>query len=308
MLEQIGIPLVIIFDVLFGHMTTIERFAPSPTGYLHLGHAYSALMAWRSSQTTKGKFFLRIEDLDSTRSKEQFTKAIVEDLNRLGINWDPPVIYQSNRYPIYTKQLSKLIGMGLCYPCKCTRKDIQESLEAPNMPLTGQNRKLIYPGTCRHRPFSEMTKGDAIRLNISKVINYFGGFAHFPNLNFTELGPANMGVHHVTPDFLQGNFGDIVLARKDIGTSYHLAVVIDDAYMGVTNVTRGEDIFDSTYIHRLLIELLELPVPTWTHHQLIRDEAGKRLAKRTPSWTLRTLWDKGLNTEEIIATAEKQIA
>ncbi len=286
----------------------IERFAPSPTGHLHLGHAYSAILAWRSGKETGGKFYLRIEDLDTTRSREQYSQAIFEDLTRLGISWDPPVVYQSERFSVYYDYLRKLIAMGLCYPCKCTRKDIQESLEAPNAPLTGRGIKFIYPGTCRNRTFEEMNKGDAIRLNLSKVIEYLGGKSHFPNLEIREYGPTHSGVHNVTPDYLQENFGDIVLARKDIGTSYHLAVVVDDAFMDITNVTRGEDIFDSTFIHRLLQELLNLPIPTWTHHGLIRDENGKRLAKRSPSFSLRSLWDQGLKNKDIIAMANCQLA
>ncbi|MCY4185252.1 MAG: tRNA glutamyl-Q(34) synthetase GluQRS [Rhodobacteraceae bacterium] len=285
----------------------IERFAPSPTGYLHLGHAYSAMTAWRSTKAHNGKFHIRIEDLDSTRSKSQYTQAIFDDLSRLGINWNTPVVYQSERYSYYEDCLSKLIAMGLCFPCKCTRKDIKDSLEAPNAPLISRGQKLLYPGTCRNRTFDEMNKGDAIRLNFSKVIEHFGGRAHFPQLEIRELGQAHSGIHHVAPDYFQENFGDIVLARKDIGTSYHLSVVIDDAFMGITNVTRGEDIFDSTFIHRLLQELLELPVPTWSHHGLIRDEDGKRLAKRSPSFTLRSLWDQGFTSEEIISMADKQL-
>ena len=285
----------------------IERFAPSPTGYLHLGHAYSAMTAWRSTNTHNGKFHIRIEDLDSTRSKSQYTQAIFDDLSKLGINWNIPVVYQSERYTVYEDYLSKLIAMELCFPCKCTRKDIKDSLEAPNAPLISEGQKLLYPGTCRNRSFDEMNKGDAVRLNFSKVIEYFGGLSHFPTLEIRELGQSHSGVHDVSPEYFQENFGDIVLARKNIGTSYHLAVVIDDAFMGITNVTRGEDIFDSTFIHRLLQELLGLPVPTWSHHGLIRDENGKRLAKRSPSFTLRSLWDQGFTSEEIISMADKQL-
>lgn len=285
----------------------IERFAPSPTGYLHLGHAYSAMTAWRSTKTHSGKFLIRIEDLDSTRSKSQYTRAIFDDLSKLGINWNIPVVYQSERYSVYEDCLSKLIAMGLCFPCKCTRKDIKDSLEAPNAPLISEGQKLLYPGTCRNRSFDEMNKGDAVRLNFSKVIEHFGGLSHFPTLEIRELGQSHTGIHHLSPEYFQANFGDIVLARKDIGTSYHLTVVIDDAFMGITNVTRGEDIFDSTFIHRLLQELLGLPVPTWSHHGLIRDEDGKRLAKRSPSFTLRNLWDQGFTSEEIISMADKQL-
>ena len=287
---------------------SIERFAPSPTGYLHLGHAYSAIMAWRASKTKGGKFFLRIEDVDKTRSKEQFTQAIFEDLARLGITWDAPVVFQSERFSIYDSYLSKLIAKGLCFPCRCSRKDIRDSLEAPNSPLAAGGTKLLYPGTCRNRTFEDINQGDAVRLNIAKVIEYLGGKLHFPKLEIKELGPTFSGVHSVTPEYLQENFGDIVLARKHIGTSYHLSVVIDDAFMGISNVTRGEDIFDSTFVHRLLQELLGLPVPTWTHHGLITDENGARLAKRHPSYTLRSLWDQGLQSREIIAMAEKQFS
>ena len=286
----------------------IERFAPSPSGYLHLGHAYSAILAWRASQTKNGTFLLRIEDLDKTRSREEFTGAIFEDLTRLGISWEAPVVIQSERLPEYQYYLTILIEMGLCYPCKCTRKNIRESLEAPNSPITAGGNKFLYPGTCRKRTMEEINQGDAVRLNITKAIDYLGGISHFPRLEIREYGTTYAGTHVVSPTYLSEYIGDVVLARKEIGTSYHLTVVIDDTFMGISNVTRGEDIFDSTFIHRLLQELLGLPVPTWTHHRLIKDENGDRLAKRSPSYTLRSLWDKGLNSREIIAMAENQLS
>ncbi len=278
-----------------------DRFAPSPTGYLHLGHAYSALTAWTNSQKADGDFLLRIEDLDHHRSKPEYVQAIFEDLEQLGICWEEPVIYQSERQVAYQKGLEELIRLGICYPCKCSRKDIRAALEAPQHQKGSSLKHATYPGTCRNRTMADMGTREAIRLNMARAVELLGGTAQFPRLAFQETGFRFHGKHTLEPESLIHEHGDFVVARNDVGASYHLAVVIDDAFSSITHVTRGEDIFKFTYIHRLLQELLHLPVPFWHHHKLIRDRSGKRLAKRSDSESLRALWSRGHSNDSIRA-------
>lgn len=279
-------------------MTFTTRFAPSPTGPLHLGHAYSALLAHDMASAANGKYILRIEDTDTGRCKPEFETAIFDDLNWLGIGWQTPVWRQSERLKIYDAALEQLISAGLCYPCACSRKDIRDALSAPQEEqphLTPDG--VAYPGTCRHRDMADRADNDAIRLNTEKVIEKL---TNFNDLNFTETGPNHTGIYHLSADRILNNIGDIVLARRDIKTAaYHLAVVVDDAAQNITDIIRGEDLFDATYIHRLLQALLNLPTPRYHHHALIRDQDGKRLAKRDDARSIRTYRAKGLNPKDL---------
>lgn len=266
----------------------ITRFAPSPTGPLHLGHAFSALTAW--AQAAGGGFLLRIEDIDQPRCKPEFETAILDDLRWLGLDWPEPVMRQSDRMPAYANALHQLETMGLTYRCTCTRSDIRNALSAPQegAPVIGPDGP-VYPGTCRHA--GHMAEDAAIRLNMRKALRHVGALA------FTETGPLHPGPH--TPADMAETIGDIVLARRDIGTSYHLSVVVDDAAQGITLVTRGADLFEATPIHVLLQRLLGLPTPLYHHHRLIRDENGKRLAKRDDARALERYRSEGASPADI---------
>lgn len=248
------------------------RFAPSPTGPLHLGHAYSALLAYDMAKAAGGEFLLRIEDIDQSRTRPAWEAQIYDDLSWLGLTWARPVMRQSDRLSVYEAALAQLNTQGLLYRCSCNRRDIETAISAPQegaSPTYGPDG-LIYPGTCRDAGHRDMDT--ALRLNMAKACEHLAPF--FP-LFFTDNGR-----HPITAKELLQNVGDIVLARRDMGTSYHLSVVLDDATQGITDVVRGQDLFDATKIHVLLQVLLGLPTPIYHHHRLIRDQAGKRLAKR----------------------------
>jgi glutamyl-Q tRNA(Asp) synthetase len=277
----------------------VTRFAPSPTGYLHLGHAFSALFAERIARESGGKFLLRIEDTDPTRCKPEFESAIYEDLNWLGLKWETPVRRQSDHFADYAVALRKLDEAGLVYPCFCTRAEIAAEIAVSVAAPHGVDGP-IYPGTCRSLSKATVEERaragtpNAQRLNLDKALRLLGGRA----LHFVESGEGaneKTGTITAAPEL----FGDFVLARKDTPTSYHLAVVHDDALQGVTLVTRGKDIFPATSIQRLLQELLGLPTPEYRHHRLLTDESGKRFAKRDKSVTLRELRAGGVTASEI---------
>ncbi len=292
-----------------------ERFAPSPTGYLHLGHAFSALTAWDSARAAGGSLALRIEDIDVARCRPEFEAAIFKDLDWLGIAWSGQVLRQSDRFDRYGAALSRLMDMGLCYPCRCTRKDIAAALaapqeaarpdragnERPKKPHMGDAWPPVYPGTCRNRQIAERTGSDAIRLNIGRAVAFAGGREVVNGISFSELGSGSPEKVPVSADFLVSRLGDVVLARKDVGTSYHLAVVVDDAAQDVTHVTRGEDLAESTQLHVLLQFLLGLPSPIYRHHRLIRDARGIRLAKRHDALSIRALRESGSAPGEVRA-------
>lgn len=269
------------------------RFAPSPTGLLHLGHAYAALTAARLADP--GQFLLRIEDIDQPRCRPEFEAAISDDLHWLGLNWPMPVMRQSDRLPAYRAAIDRLGAMGLTYPCSCRRGDIR-ALSAPQegAPLHGPDG-IVYPGTCRARPISDQRDGDVIRLNVARAFDHLG----IDRIGFHDDNIAP-GLPHILTraDFLTG-IGDVILERRGMGGSYHLAVVVDDAEQGITLVSRGKDLFDSTWIHVLLQRLLNLPTPRYHHHRLIRDDAGKRLAKRDDARSLRQLRDEGATPADI---------
>jgi len=272
----------------------ITRFAPSPSGQLHLGHAHAALFAQRAAEEAGGRFLLRIEDIDPGRCRPAFEAAIFEDLAWLGLTWQTPVRRQSDHLADYAQAIERLTARDLLYPCFCTRKQIAaEIASSPAAPHGSAGPS--YPGTCRALGEGEgarrMAAGEAyaLRLNMADAIAAAG-----QGLTFDEAGRGAVACDPAP-------FGDVVLARKDIATSYHLAVTIDDALQGVTLVTRGEDLLESTHIHRLLQALLDLPVPKWRHHRVITDANGKRFAKRDQSVTLRSLRELGTSAQEIHA-------
>lgn len=265
----------------------ITRFAPSPTGLLHLGHALAAQMAWDLAAAAGGTFLVRIEDIDFTRCRPEYEAAIFQDLAWLGFSWPEPVWRQTTRFPVYAEALARLEAMGVLYPCFCTRQEIAAAITAPQ----GENSAL-YPGTCRHLSAMEREQ----RLGSGQLFAWRLHAAYAQSLT----GPLTW------QDTLAGNqtvdlsgLGDVILGRKDVSTSYHLSVTIDDAAQGVTLVTRGEDLFESTHVHRLLQALLGLPVPQWHHHRLVCDESGKRLAKRDAARSLRSLREAGLTPEAV---------
>jgi len=280
------------------------RFAPSPSGYLHLGHAYSALFAARAAGTG-GRFLLRIEDIDGGRARPEFEAAIFEDLAWLGLVWVTPVWRQSERLAAYAAALERLKARGLLYPCFCTRKEIAAEIAragaAPHGPA-----EAAYPGICR-----QLSEGE-------RAERLAAGAPHALRLDM-ERALAAAEAEHGGPltwyDRAKGEQrcdprvqGDVVLARKDIATSYHLAVVVDDAAQGITLVTRGEDLFEASHVHRLLQELLELPVPAYHHHRLIADENGQRLAKRSDALAIRHLREQGRSPQEVIAMTGLELA
>ncbi len=239
-----------------------------------------------------GAFLLRIEDIDRSRSRPDWEAMIHDDLAWLGLSWDGPVMRQSERMPAYAAALDALWQGDLLYPCTCTPGDIDAALAAPQegVPVTGPDGP-VYPGTCRHT--GHPRDGAALRLDMGKAVALAGP------LGFLETGPAHRGDVFTTAADYETRIGDIVLARRDMGTSYHLSVVVDDAAQGITHVTRGEDLFEATRIHVLLQRLLGLPVPVYHHHRLIRDETGKRLAKRDDARAIRKYRDEGASPADI---------
>lgn len=274
-------------------MPITTRFAPSPTGHLHLGHAHAALTAWRRARDAGGRFLLRIEDIDPTRCRPEYTAAILEDLTWLGLDWDGPVRVQSEHLPEYRAALDTLAAQGLLYPCFCTRSDIQRELAASASAPHGPDGPL-YPGTCRHLSPPERARRIAAgvphawRLDMARALR--------PGLTYIE---EDEGVIACDP----ARFGDVVLARKDAPASYHLCVTHDDALQGVTLVTRGEDLRPATDLHRLLQALFGWPAPVYAHHRLLTDATGRRLAKRDRAATLRDLRAAGHSPEAVRAMA-----
>ncbi|MBC8239973.1 MAG: tRNA glutamyl-Q(34) synthetase GluQRS [Alphaproteobacteria bacterium] len=253
--------------------TAVVRFAPSPTGALHLGNGYAALYSFQTAQRLGGRFLLRVEDIDQTRCRPEYEAAMLEDLAWLGLVWEQPVRRQSEHMADYAAALETLTVAGLTYPCFCTRKQIaREIAAAPSAPHGPDG--ALYPGTCRGLSADE--RQDRIA----------GGAAYAIRLD-SHLAAARVGPGLLWHDRQQGAqalqaglHGDVVLARKDTPTSYHLAVTVDDALQGITLVTRGADLFAASHVHRLLQALLNLPTPEYDHHPLLRDAAGVRLAKR----------------------------
>ncbi len=279
----------------------VTRFAPSPTGFLHIGHAFSALCAWQAARENGGKFLLRIEDIDLTRCRPEFEQAIFEDLSWLGIGWDTPVRRQSEHFDDYTRAIQELDVRGLVYPCFCTRQEIAaEIARAAAAPHADELFGGRYPGICRTLSAEERTRRMAIgnayalRLDCEKALASIAA----QDLTFEELGSGpdgQTGYQLAHPEWL----GDIVLARKELPTSYHLAVVVDDGLQGVTLVTRGQDLFTATHIQRLLQALLGMRAPRYLHHRLILNRDGKKFSKRDSAVTLRSLRQSGASLDDI---------
>jgi glutamyl-Q tRNA(Asp) synthetase len=274
----------------------VTRFAPSPTGFLHLGHAHSALAGWRRARTAGGRFLLRLEDIDPGRCRPEYADAIMEDLTWLGLDWDGPVRVQSAHLAEYRATLDALAARGLLYPCFCTRADIAREVAASASAPHGPDGPL-YPGTCRRLSADEregrIAAGEphALRLDMARALQ------HAPAaLSFAEEGEGCIPCY-------PGRFGDAVLARKDAPASYHLCVTHDDALQGVTLVTRGMDLKPATDLHRLLQSLMGWPEPAYAHHALLTDAAGRRLAKRDRAATLRDLRAAGRSPAEARAMA-----
>lgn len=281
-------------------MAFVTRFAPSPTGPLHLGHAYSAILAHDMARAEGGTFLLRIEDIDRQRSKPQWEAQLLDDLNWLGVWWDAEPLSQSTRLPVYRAALGTLWRRGLIYPCTCSRRDVELALSAPQegVPAPVGPDGLVYPGTCRDRmqwermfPDSHPLPQDTtLRLDFAmaeptvfehRIDSPDGGWHSHAWYRESGIGPQGPGgLIEFSPQDFARDVGDFVVARRDMGTSYHLSVVVDDAAQGVTHVVRGADLSEATAIHVVLQRLLGLPTPIYHHHRLIRDDQGKRLAKR----------------------------
>jgi len=274
----------------------VSRFAPSPTGALHLGHAFSAVRAHDLARAAGGEFLLRIEDIDPGRAREEHAMGIMEDLHWLGLDWDGVAVRQSDRLPLYAGALDRLKAMDLLYPCFCTRAEIAveiaASASAPHGPASHGPDGPVYPGTCRRLDPATRTarmgaEPHAWRIAMGAATDRAGA------LSWSDAGE---GIVRADPL----SHGDVVLARKDAPVSYHLAVTVDDAAQGVTDIVRGEDLFAATHVHRLLQALLDLPVPRYHHHALLRGADGRRLAKRDGALPLATLRDRGVDPVALV--------
>lgn len=305
----------------------VTRFAPSPTGLLHVGHAWSALMAMDMARAAGGAFRLRIEDIDGTRSRPEHVAGILADLTWLGIQWDGEVLFQSRRLDQYNAALGRLRADGLLYPCFCTRADIQASLTAPHGP-----EGPVYPGTCRALDDVERAQriaageAHAWRIDMGRSVARTGAlewmalpFPHSPSFprrreaisapipmtQGQEMDPRLRGDDGVSGGMVQIasplTHGDVVLARKDAPASYHLSCTLDDAAMGVTHVLRGDDLYGATHVHRLIQALLDLPSPAYIHHPLLLGADGRRLAKRDGAIALADLRAQGMDPAALAA-------
>ncbi len=273
-------------------MSAILRFAPSPTGRLHLGHAYSALFTWRQAEAVGGRVLLRIEDIDRGRCRPEFEAGIFADLAWLGLEWETPVRRQSEHLDDYARALQRLEGRGLLYPCFCTRADIRREIAASPSAPHGTDGP-VYPGTCRklsadERAARRAIEAHALRLDVAASLDRV-------DAEVLTWEDAEAGRQVADP----ASHGDVVLARKDMPTSYHLAVSVDDALQGVTLVSRGQDLFAATHVHRLLQALLGLPVPAYHHHRLITDNEGRRLASRDRATELAELRQDGWTAGDV---------
>ena len=276
----------------------VFRFAPSPNGRLHLGHAYSALWSAKRAAEAGGRFVLRIEDIDLVRCRTEFVDGILEDLDWLGLTWEQPVRRQSEHFEVYKQALGQLEDMGVLYPCYATRSEIRTAVAGKDNHPQDPDGSPVYPGLYRdHTGAPDEERPFALRINhalaLKLAMEKTGGR---PSFQETGTGPEGQsGQLPVTPEI----WGDVVLGRKDIGVSYHIAVVTDDALQGITHVTRGQDLFASTHIHRILQILLDLPEPVYAHHPLISDGAGRKLSKSAGDESLQALREQGVTPSEI---------
>jgi len=293
-------------------MVIHTRFAPSPTGRLHLGHAWSAILAHDFARAADGRFSLRIEDIDGTRARPEHVEAILRDLEWLGLGWDGEVTFQSQRLGLYQDALDRLKAMGLLYPCYCTRADIAASLSAPHGP-----EGALYPGTCRTLATPDLDRPHSWRLDMEKALKFLAGTGrgtapegrgvgvpvtndtfssgplHQPSAGLPpRSGEESLWWHDAFAGWVRADpraHGDVILARKDAPASYHLAVTVDDAAQDITHIIRGRDLFAATDVHRLLQALLGVPVPEYRHHDLLLGSDGTRLAKRHGAPTLEAM-------------------
>lgn len=278
-------------------MSVVTRFAPSPTGELHLGSTYSARVAWQRAREAGGRFLVRIEDTDIRRCRREYETAMLEDLRWLGLDWDGEVRRQSDHFADYGRVLDELDGRGLIYPCFCTRADIAREIaaasSAPHGAPHGPDGPL-YPGTCRPLSNEERRRRVAdgvefcMRLDAARAAEQAGPYAFVDETQGRIEGQPLL-------------MGDFVIARKDTPTSYHLAVTVDDHLQGVTLVTRGEDLLPSTHVHGLLQKLLGYAAPQYAHHRLLTDPTGRRFAKRDKDLTIRALREAGKTPQEVFA-------
>jgi glutamyl-Q tRNA(Asp) synthetase len=278
-------------------VSTTTRFAPSPTGYLHLGHAHAALFAWRAARAAGGRFLVRLEDIDPARCRPAFAEAALQDLAWLGLDWDGAVRAQSRHLPEYGAALDALASRGLLYPCFCTRADIAREIAAAASAPHAPDGAPLYPGTCRRlAPKDRATRlaagtPYALRLDMGRALEVAGGPLHYEEVGegWTTCRPER--------------FGDAVLGRKEALASYHLCVTHDDALQGVTLVTRGRDLRPATDLHRLIQALMGWPAPAYAHHRLLLDAQGRRLSKRDGALALRALREAGRSPGEVRAMA-----
>lgn len=281
-------------------MQYTTRFAPSPTGFLHLGHAYSARQGFEAARKSGGRFFLRIEDIDHTRCRPAFEAALIDDLRFLGLSWDGVPRRQSEHRADYDAALATLNALGVLYPCFCTRTELAQAAAQRVLPL-GDGIETPYAGTCRSLGQADIAERISkfipysLRLNLEKSLEILNN--RKIDLSWQDLRKGSITA---TPQIL----GDVVLKRKDIGTSYHIAVCVDDHLQGVTLVTRGEDLFEATHIHCVLQGLLGFPTPLYDHHPLLQDDSGEKLAKRRNSPSLQSLREQGLSATDIWARLE----
>lgn len=267
------------------------RFAPSPTGYLHLGHAFSAFNAWRRARDAGGRFLLRLEDIDPARCRPDYAGAIEDDLRWLGLDWDGPIRVQSRHLPEYQAVLDHLAARGLVYPCFCSRAAVMREAAASAAAPHAPDGAPLYPGTCRR--LTAAARDDRIAAGERFAMRLDMQAAARPGLWYQEEGQGRVDCH---PEA----FGDVVLARKDAPASYHLCVTHDDALQGVTLITRGEDLRASTSLHRLIQDLMGWPAPVYAHHRLLTDENGRRLSKRDRALTVRDMRTNGVTPPDIL--------
>jgi len=290
-----------------GNRRAAVRFAPSPNGWLHLGHAFSALTTAQAAAELGARLVLRIEDIDVGRCRPEYETGIYEDLAWLGLEWERPVRRQSEHFHDYEAALKRLEEMELVYPCFATRGEIVRAIEETGIPLARWPRDPdgapIYPGIYKDLSRSELNrllwegKSYSLRLDMERAIEVAEAKAGGP-LSFVEEGEGpngETGVQRVDGEL----FGDVVIARKDLPTSYHLAVTHDDAAQGITHVTRGQDLFFASHVHRILQVLLDWPEPVYRHHRLIRDLTGRRLSKTAKDQGMRDLRDEGIGIDEL---------
>ncbi len=286
---------------------TIIRFAPSPNGRLHLGHAYSALYAAEKAAELGGRFLLRIEDIDVGRCRPEFVEGIYEDLEWLGLTWETPVRRQSEHFSDFEAALKQLRDLDVVYPCFATRREIEQTIADSGIDRERWPRDpdgaLLYPGIYKDISTKDRSqlmwegRSYAWRLDTEKAMALAAEKSGGP-ITFTELegSPSGKtGTQPIRPEL----FGDVVIARKDVPTSYHLSVVVDDALQNITHVTRGRDLYAATFIHRLLQVLLDLPEPRYCHHRLIEDETGRRLSKSAKDMGLKDLREAGKTPADI---------